>query len=315
MPRPALAELPAPPSGKSGWPWTQASKPFPESMPDGRPWPKVSIVTPSWNQAEFLEETIRSVLLQGHPDLEYMVMDGGSSDDSVAVIRKYEPWLTHWVSEPDKGQSHAVNKGFALATGEIRGWLNSDDVYEQDALRHVATHFAQQPACDLVYGNGWYIDEAGSKTEPCSWIRPYDRRLYLTTNFILQPAAFWRRTLWERAGELEIDHHWAMDWEWLLRATALGRPEYIPIDLARWRIRPGIKTLSGGWTRRAEIARISRRYGGIWQPTYLAYQLDDAVRRINDYPGNRLARHLAYCLVAPVPWLLKRTLWRGRYLS
>jgi glycosyltransferase involved in cell wall biosynthesis len=312
---PTLPELPPPPPGKTGWPWTESGTPFPEMMADGRPWPKVSIVTPSWNQGPFLEETIRSVLLQGHPNLEYMVIDGGSTDESTAVIRKYEPWLTHWVSERDDGQSHAVNKGFARATGAILGWVNSDDVYERNALQHVATHFATTPACDLVYGNGWYVDEAGSKTEPCTWIRPYDRRLFLTTNFILQPAAFWRRTLWDRAGELEVAHHWAMDWEWLLRATALGRPDYVPVDLARWRVRPGIKTFSGGWARRAEIAEISRRYGGAWQPTYLAYRLDHAVRRINDYPGNRLARQLAYYLVAPVPWLLKRTLWRGRFLA
>lgn len=312
---PTLSELPPPPPDKTGWPWTEPGTPFPETMADGRPWPKVSIVTPSWNQGPFLEETIRSVLLQGHPNLEYMVIDGGSTDESTAVIRKYEPWLAHWVSERDDGQSHAVNKGFARASGAILGWVNSDDVYERNALQHVARHFAITPACDLVYGNGWYVDEAGSKTEPCTWIRPYDRRLFLTTNFILQPAAFWRRTLWDRAGELEVAHHWAMDWEWLLRATALGRPDYVPVDLARWRVRPGIKTFSGGWARRAEIAEISRRYGGAWQPTYLAYRLDHAVRRINDYPGNRLARQLAYYLVAPVPWLLKRTLWRGRFLA
>jgi glycosyltransferase involved in cell wall biosynthesis len=312
---PALHDLPPPPPGKTGWPWTEPGTPFPDLMPDGRPWSKVSIVTPSWNQGPFLEETIRSVLLQGHPNLEYLVIDGGSTDESIAIIRKYEPWLTYWVSERDDGQSHAINKGFARATGEICGWVNSDDLYERDALQRVATYFADTPECDLLYGNGWYVDEAGEKTEPCSWIRPYDRRLFLTTNFILQPAAFWRRTLWDRAGELEIVHHWAMDWEWLLRATALGQPHYLRIDLARWRVRPGIKTLAGGWARRAEIAAISRRYGGLWQPTYLAYWLDGAVRRITSYPRNRLAGQLAYYLLAPIPWALKRTLWRGRFLS
>lgn len=315
MRRPTLRELPPPPPGRTGWPWTEAGAPFPEAMPNGRSWPKVSIVTPSWNQGAFLEETIRSVLLQGHPNLEYIVIDGGSTDESTAIIRKYEPWLVYWVSERDNGQSHAINKGFARATGEILGWVNSDDLYERDALQHVATYFANTPECDLLYGNGWYVDEAGNKTAPCSWIRPYDRRLFLTTNFILQPAAFWRRSLWANAGELEIAHHWAMDWEWLLRATALAQPHYLPVYLARWRVRPGIKTLAGGWARRAEIAEISRRYGGRWQPTYLVYQLDRAVRRIASYPRSRFAGQLAYYLLASLPWALKKTLWRGRYLS
>jgi glycosyltransferase involved in cell wall biosynthesis len=315
VPCPTLRELPPPPSGRSGWPWTEPGAPFPKTMPDGRSWPKVSIVTPSWNQAGFLEETIRSVLLQGHPNLEYMVIDGGSTDESTAVIRKYEPWLAYWISERDNGQSHAINKGFARATGEILGWVNSDDLYERDALLHVAAHFANTPACDLLYGNGWYVNETSSKIEPCPWIRPYDRRLLLTTNFILQPAAFWRRTLWDRAGALAIDLHWAMDWEWLLRATELTCPHFLPVDLARWRVRPGIKTLSGGWARRAELAEISRRFGGRWQPTYLVYRLDRAARRIAGYPRSKLAGRLTFYLLASLPWALKKTVWRGRYLS
>jgi glycosyltransferase involved in cell wall biosynthesis len=312
---PGLHELPPPPPGKSGWPWTEASTAVTETMPDGRSWPKLSIVTPSWNQASFVEETIRSVLLQGYPNLEYIVMDGGSTDESAAIIRKYEPWLAYWVSERDQGQSHAINKGFARATGEIFGWVNSDDLYERNALQRMATYFATTSDCALLYGNGWYVDEAGKKTQLCSWIRPYDRRLFLTVNFILQPAAFWRRSLWERAGELELGHHWAMDWEWLLRASALTQPHYLRVELARWRVRPGIKTYIGGWSRRAEIAEISRKYGGVWQPTHLVYQLDRSVAWIASRFGDRLGGRVARSVLAPVPWLLKKTLWRGRYLG
>ncbi|MBM4042010.1 MAG: glycosyltransferase, partial [Planctomycetes bacterium] len=116
---PTLSELPPPPAGKTGWPWTEETPRPPEAMPDGSPWPRVTIVTPSYQQGQFLEETLRSVLLQGYPDLEYIVMDGGSTDASVGLIERYSPWLAHWVSERDRGHPHAVNKGMAQATGHI----------------------------------------------------------------------------------------------------------------------------------------------------------------------------------------------------
>ena len=116
---PQLSELPSSPPGKIGWPWTEESSQLPEKMSDGSPWPRISIVTPSYNQGQFIEETIRSVLLQGYPNVEYIIIDGGSTDNSLEIIKKYEPWLAYWVSEPDRGQSHALNKGIQKATGDI----------------------------------------------------------------------------------------------------------------------------------------------------------------------------------------------------
>src|SRR5262249_38814525 len=147
MRSPSFSELPATPPGKTGWPWTEGQPVQDECMPEGQPWPRVSIVTPSYNQGSFLEETIRSVLLQGYPNLEYSVIDGGSTDESVEVLRRYEPWLTRWVSEADAGQSAAINLGFLPATGDVFGWLNSDDVYEPGALAHAATYLARTPQC------------------------------------------------------------------------------------------------------------------------------------------------------------------------
>src|SRR5262245_25235628 len=144
---PALAELPPAPPGKSGWPWTIESSRLPVRRADGSAWPKVTIVTPSFNQGQFIEETIRSILLQGYPDLEYMVIDGGSTDDSVEIIRKYERWLNYWATENDRGQAHAINKAISRATGEIFNWINSDDPLLPSALSTIASAMS---AADLV---------------------------------------------------------------------------------------------------------------------------------------------------------------------
>jgi glycosyltransferase involved in cell wall biosynthesis len=158
---PTLGELFLPP-GKTGWPWTEESPQLSDTMPDGRPWPQVSVVTPSYNQEQFIEETIRSVLLQGYPNLEYIIIDGGSIDESVEIIRKYADWLAYWVSEPDRGQTDALNKGFARAHGEIVAWLNSDDTYEPGTLRRVAQEFGEDQARVVIYGNCNFVDENGS---------------------------------------------------------------------------------------------------------------------------------------------------------
>jgi glycosyltransferase involved in cell wall biosynthesis len=284
-------------------------------MPEGNPWPRVSVVTPSFNQAPFLEATLRSVLLQGYPNLEYIVVDGGSTDGSVEILRRYEEWLHSWVSESDRGQSDAVNKGFARATGEILGWVNSDDLYEPNTLARVARFFAETPECDLVYGRGSYVDERGDTMGPCHWIRTFDRRLLLTFNFILQPAAFWRRSLWEQTGDLDVAYHWAMDWDWLIRATAYGRAQHIPVELARWRVRPGIKTAAGGERRRAEVAAISRRHGGFWQPTHLVYLWDRAAWRLARRIGTGRAFRIIKRATSPLGWLLKERAWKNRYLD
>jgi len=120
---PTLADLPPAPTGRSGWPWTEASP----SVPDDGPWPTVSVITPSFNQAPFIEETIRSVLLQSYPALEYLIVDGGSRDGTVEILRRYDPWL-RWISEPDRGQTDAINKGLRLATGDILAYLNADEL-------------------------------------------------------------------------------------------------------------------------------------------------------------------------------------------
>ena len=118
---PTLIELPPPPSRKTGWPWTEESPRLPDVRPDGSPWPKLSVITAVFNAADFFEESLRSALLQGYPNLEVVVIDGGSTDGTVDIIRRYEPWIAYWVSEPDRGQSHATNKGLEAATRRLAG--------------------------------------------------------------------------------------------------------------------------------------------------------------------------------------------------
>lgn len=249
---PRLDELPAPPPGRTGWPWTEASPDLPERQADGRPWPRISIVTPSYNQAAFLEETIRSVLLQGYPDLEYVVIDGGSRDGSVEIIEKYSPWLAHWTSEPDRGQSHAINKGFQRTTGVILAWLNSDDIYYAGALG-AAAQAMTATGCDILIGAMDKVEASGQTIRFVKRCSPRaGRRLHTfpvlargpQADFhLLQPPMFWRRALWERTGGLDERYHHVMDLEWCSRALACGATVATTDDLlARFLLHPGSKT-------------------------------------------------------------------------
>jgi len=229
---PSLADLPPPPPGAAGWPWTEGAEPLPETMADGRLWPRISIVTPSFNQAEYLEETLRSVFLQGYPNLEYLVIDGGSTDGSVEIIERYAPWLSHWVSEPDRGQSEAINKGFSRATGRIFAWLNSDDVYYPGALELAARSLAGRRRKMIIGamqkverqpGGGWRPVRLSSATkgDPLQRYRILKKGPRAEFHFI-QPPMFWTRDLWIRTGGLDERYHYVMDMEWCNRALAAG---------------------------------------------------------------------------------------------
>ena len=231
----ALRELSPPPPGKVGWPWTEESPQLPDTMPDGRPWPLISIVTPSYNQGQFIEGTIRSVLLQGYPNLEYIIIDGGSNDGSVEVIRKYEKWLAYWVSESDKGQAHAINKGFQHVTGEILAWLNSDDEYCTRTLYLVARHFQEQPEIELLYGDCRMIDARGYFI---NYIKGQQSELaqLLGGNFIPQPSTFFRRLAWEAVGGLDVKLHFALDYDLWIRMMLKGmKSQYVPLPLSQFR--------------------------------------------------------------------------------
>lgn len=232
---PVLSELPPPPSGKDGWPWTEETPRLRETMPDGRPWPLISIVTPSYNQGRFIEGTIRSVLLQGYPNLEYIIIDGGSTDGSLEVIRKYGKWLAYWASEPDKGQAHAINKGFQRATGQILAWLNSDDEYCMRTLHFVARHFQEQPGRELLYGDCEVIDVEGYIID-CKKELQGDLSHLLMGNFIPQPSTFFHRRAWESVGGLDVKLHFALDYDLWIRMMLKGvKLRYVPLPLSQFR--------------------------------------------------------------------------------
>ena len=226
---PTLNELPPPPPGKTGWPWTEESPQLPDTMPDGSPWPRVSIVTPSYNQGQFIEETIRSVLLQGYPNLEYIIMDGGSTDDSVDIIRKYEAWLGYWVSEKDRGQSHAINKGWKRATGEILAYLNSDDLYLPGTVQRAAKAMVENLECGMVYSDGLWINEKGDslKLQRCE---PLDARRLLTGKHktaIPQPTAFIRQLALDDIGYLDESLQMGMDYDLWFKLSLRYNLQYI----------------------------------------------------------------------------------------
>jgi glycosyltransferase involved in cell wall biosynthesis len=230
-------------------------------MRDGAAWPTVSVVTPSYNQGAFIEETIRSVLLQGYPSLEYIIIDGGSTDESVALIEKYEPWLAYWVSEPDEGQADAINKGFGLTTGSLLGWMNSDDLFMPSALRCMAEAHHQDPARILA---GPVIDFDGHGYE-----KTIQQRGLTFRNFVKfwqgrykyhMPGIFYPRTLVERVGNLDVGLRYLFDMDLLCRMLQVSSVEYLSHPLARFRLHSRSKTVAEKAGFLPEAIEISRRY-------------------------------------------------------
>jgi glycosyltransferase involved in cell wall biosynthesis len=227
-----------PPSGKAGWPWSEESTGFPNRTVDGQEWPRITVVTPSFNQGQFIEETIRSVLLQRYPNLEYIVMDGGSTDNTLTIIQRYRPWLSDVVSEPDKGQSDAINKGWRRSTGKILAWLNSDDVYEPNALFRVAASWLANPSAGLWHGLCQEFDEGGVKR---TIGEPYDVKIAMSVGYdeggrVAQPAAFLARVAIDRVGMLDDRLRQSMDKDVFQRVAAFYDAVFIPEVLARFRV-------------------------------------------------------------------------------
>jgi glycosyltransferase involved in cell wall biosynthesis len=263
---PTLKDLPPPPPGKTGWPWTEQSKPLPDTTPDGKPWPKVSVVTPSYNQGRFIEECIRSVLLQGYPDLEYIIIDGGSTDQTVEVIKKYERWLTYWESLPDRGQSHAISKGLLKSTGRFFNWHNSDDVLTPNSVAATAAAMVKYPQAGYAHGYRIIIDDRGTVQGDTRHSRG-DKTIFspaLSTIITelkagCQPGCLMDRQIVVKTGMIDENLHYVMDVDVLLRIALEKPPVYIPFPVVYLRAYPDVKSLQWNTQRAKERICIANK--------------------------------------------------------
>jgi len=256
------------------------------------PLPSISLVTPSLNQGHFLRATIESVLSQDYPRLEYFVQDGGSTDGTLEVLAHYAGRVP-FVSEPDRGQADAINKGLRRAHGDVLGYLNSDDVLRAGALRAVGEVFSGRPEVVFVWGRAAYLDAEGRTVSPCL-VRPRALEQLADSCFIAQPAAFFRRRVWDEVGEFDETLHHTMDYDYWFRIVERFGPElglFLDLELAGARLHEEAKTVAGFDRALEEIFDLVKRRAGYVSPWWCVAKWD---HRLN---GRSQATHLH-----PVPW-------------
>ncbi|MBY0551194.1 MAG: glycosyltransferase [Candidatus Obscuribacterales bacterium] len=234
--------LPPPPFGKVGWPWDIRLKPLGSSSPEDLP--RISIVTPCLNSAPFIEECIRSVLLQGYPNLEFVIVDGGSTDGTVEIISKYQKFLLYWVSEPDKGQSAAINKGMKKCSGQLVNWLNADDILLPGALHALGTAYELAPDTvllspvinvDLETSKSWTTHQSLLFADVVRfWVKP--------TLTYHQPGIFMSSSLWNQVGGLDEDLHICMDYDLYCKIAPFARLRVVDFTTVEFRRHKGQKT-------------------------------------------------------------------------
>lgn len=237
--------------------------------------PLVTIVTPSYNQGRFIRATVESVLSQDYPHIEYIVMDGGSTDETASVVQEYAGRLT-WISEKDRGQSHAINKGFQRAKGSIVAWINSDDLLLPGAVRRAVEALQAHPEYGAVYGEGYTIDYDGQIKGRFAFTEPFNLwKLVHHTDYILQQSVYFRKSVLDEVGLLDESLHWGMDWDILIRIAKRYPLGYVPEYQGCLREYETAKSFAGGAARFRELAALLRRHGaGKYSPGYIIYGLD-----------------------------------------
>lgn len=265
---PSICELPPPPAGKTGWPWTDCgyeSVAVPGATnPKDCQWPRISIVMPCMNAGQYIEEAIRSVLLQGYPDLEVLVFDGGSSDGTTDIIKKYAPWIACWVSEKDRGQSHAINKGLARSTGKLFNWFNADDIMCPGALLELATLHLTEKECVGVCGAMLLFDSSGKETVSVPvngnkeqlgyWPDPY---------FLPQPSSLYDLASCLKVGGVNERLHYVMDMELVLKLSNFGKFAVTGRVMVRFRCHEGSKTIQGYYGGLLEMLSVNFALGQV----------------------------------------------------
>lgn len=253
--------------------------------------PKISIVTPSFNQGEFLDETIQSVIQQDYPELEYIVIDGGSTDGSVEIIQRHEAAISFWVSEEDRGQSHAINKGMAQASGEILSFLNSDDTLEPGALTRIVEAYRNNPSAGAFVGHGVKVNRRGHIEY---YKKPSDLSFdgicqWLDGKNFMQPSCFFTRDAWEAAGPMDEDVHIALDVDLWLRIAR--QFELVPVDalLSRAKIHEDAKTTAHRNLMVVDCALVIIRHGG---ERYVRHHLEELARRLSRLESRQLSGRL-----------------------
>jgi glycosyltransferase involved in cell wall biosynthesis len=267
---PLLEELPPPPTGRTGWPWTEGSLALSDRMADGSEWPRISIVTPNYNYERYLEATIRSVLLQGYPNIEFIIQDDGSTDGSVELIKRYEKHLAYWARDRNSGQPSVINRGLGRATGSILAYINSDDYYSPNAFAIAAKVFHDHPEADFINGRCRYVDQDGNKVgEQFGDITRLSEVLDLWNVWwnkrqFVQPETFWRRRIWEKVGDFRTDLYIVFDYEYWCRMLLAGAViRRVDAELACFRFQPLQKTVNAKRTADEELAVIEK---WLWDP-------------------------------------------------
>jgi len=277
-------------------------------MPDGSRFTRISLVTPSYNQGQFIEETIRSVLLQGYPNLEYVVIDGGSTDGTVEIIRKYARWLNYWTSEKDNGQADAINKGLARLTGEIANWLNSDDLLYLGALRRVAEAYNADPSATLYNGSAVRIDSANNYGTAYTAYKLSPEKALEGKIPLPQPAIFFKRDRWVEHGQLKRHFYYAIDTDLFMACILNGHSRMIEgPPLALMRIHDTAKTaqiaaLKPMFLERHEIFSNLSKNAGIPEPfkKYVYYGLNREALRLS-----RISLRDGSNWVEPFRWFMR----------
>lgn len=223
--------------------------------------PLVSIITPSYNQGQYIENTIKSVLSQDYSYIEYIIVDGDSTDNTIDILKKYDNKI-RWISEPDNGQSDAINKGFNMSKGEVVAWLNSDDLYCPGGIKAAVDIFLQCPDVAMIYGDGYEIDEKGEAIQKFPATQRFDLwKLIYVWDYILQPTVFMKKNSLFDVGLLDTSLNWCMDWDLWIRFAKRYRILYVPVLFAKLRVYRSTKTYSGGFGRFKEIMHVMRKHG------------------------------------------------------